>query len=109
MRQTYDKVVIPRLVSTLLDFFELNPALQVLISATIRNEETFEIFLKACSGYRGISPSRKTPADFCGAGRNGISLEQIDFPPVPEDLQNGPFFPTSVPILLCRLTKHEEA
>ncbi|KAH6842169.1 putative methyltransferase-domain-containing protein [Alternaria rosae] len=39
---TYDKSVIPRLVSTLGEFFDLNPALEALISATIRNEQTFE-------------------------------------------------------------------
>lgn len=32
------------------DFFELNAALQVLVAATIRNEQTFETFLKASSG-----------------------------------------------------------
>lgn len=49
--QTYDKTVIPRLVSTMAEFLNLNPALEVLISATIRNEATFETFLNACSGY----------------------------------------------------------
>ena len=48
--QTYDKSVIPRLVSTVGEFFELNPAVRALISATIRNEQTFETFLNACSG-----------------------------------------------------------
>jgi len=48
--QTYDKTVIPRLVSTLREFFELNPALRAFMSATIRNEQTFETFLNACSG-----------------------------------------------------------
>lgn len=52
--QTYDKTVIPSLVSTMNEFFDLSPALVVLISATIRNEATFETFLNACSGY----PSR---------------------------------------------------
>lgn len=51
LEQTYDKTVIPRLVSTMNEFFDLNPALVVLISATIRNEATFETFLNACSGY----------------------------------------------------------
>lgn len=32
------------------DFFDGNPGLQVLLSATIRNEQTFEAFLNACSG-----------------------------------------------------------
>ena len=50
-KQTYDKTVIPRLVSTMNEFLDLNPALQVLVSATIRNEATFETFLNACSGY----------------------------------------------------------
>lgn len=49
--QTYDKTVIPRLVSTMNEFLDLNPALEILISATIRNEATFEAFLNACSGY----------------------------------------------------------
>jgi hypothetical protein len=32
------------------EFLDLNPALEILISATIRNEATFETFLNACSG-----------------------------------------------------------
>ena len=49
--QTYDKTVIPALVSSLRQLFEMNTSLRVLIAATIRNEETFETFLTACSGY----------------------------------------------------------
>ncbi|KAH7374368.1 putative methyltransferase-domain-containing protein [Pyrenochaeta sp. MPI-SDFR-AT-0127] len=85
---TYDKSVIPRLVSTLREFFELNPALQVLISATIRNEQTFETFLNACK-------------------RNGFSFEHIEFPPVPEHLQNGPFYPSATPIQIWRITRRQ--
>ena len=48
--QTYDRVVIPALVSSMREFFELKPALEVLIAATIRNEQTFQTFIKACSG-----------------------------------------------------------
>ncbi|KAI4653007.1 uncharacterized protein J4E78_007836 [Alternaria triticimaculans] len=83
---TYDKSVIPRLVSTLGEFFYLNPALEALISATIRNEETFETFLNACR-------------------RNRFSFEQVDCPPVPEHQQKGPFYPTSTPIQLWRVTR----
>ncbi|KAI8942119.1 hypothetical protein NX059_000212 [Plenodomus lindquistii] len=57
---TYDKAVIPRLVTTMRGFFEHNPALQVFVSATIRNEETFETFLNACSG----SPSLLLPSNY---------------------------------------------
>ncbi|KAF1917318.1 putative methyltransferase-domain-containing protein [Ampelomyces quisqualis] len=83
---TYDKSVIPRLVATLSGFFELNATLQVLISATIRNEQTFEAFLGAC-------------------GRNGFTIAQVDFPAVPEDQQKGPFYRTTSPIQIWRITK----
>ncbi|KAF2191476.1 hypothetical protein K469DRAFT_656402 [Zopfia rhizophila CBS 207.26] len=83
---TYDKFVIPSLVSTLREFFELNSALQVLIAATIRNEQTFETFQNVCR-------------------RNGFSLEDMDVQPVPEQLQDGPFYPTSTPIQIWRITR----
>ncbi|KAH7067770.1 putative methyltransferase-domain-containing protein [Paraphoma chrysanthemicola] len=85
---TYDKTVIPRLVSTMREFFELNPALNVLISATIRNEQTFETFLNACK-------------------RNSFSFKQLDFAPVPEHHQIGPFYPTSTPIQIWHITRGE--
>lgn len=109
--QTYDKSVIPRLVSTLGEFFYLNPALEALISATIRNEETFETFLNACSGSLHVLFSwpcydiGRVVADFCGVGRNRFSFEQVDCPPVPEHQQKGPFYPTSTPIQLWRVTR----
>ncbi|KAL6705140.1 hypothetical protein ACN47E_007245 [Coniothyrium glycines] len=83
---TYDKSVIPRLVSSLREFFELNGTLQVLISATIRNEQTFETFLNTCK-------------------RNAFSFERLGFPPVPEHLQEGPFYPASTPIQIWRITR----
>lgn len=46
--QTYDKAVIPVLVSTLADLLRHQPSLQILIAATIRNEQTFEAFDVAC-------------------------------------------------------------
>ncbi|KAF1927389.1 uncharacterized protein M421DRAFT_101795 [Didymella exigua CBS 183.55] len=87
---TYDKTVIPRLVSTMNEFVDLNPALEVLISATIRNEATFETFLNACR-------------------RNGFKFEQLGFPPIPEPEQAGPFYPTSTPIQIWRVTKPQTA
>ncbi|OCK81091.1 hypothetical protein K432DRAFT_296320 [Lepidopterella palustris CBS 459.81] len=47
---TYDKSVIPALVSTLSELFDLNSSLEVVIAAAIRNEKTFETFFNACSG-----------------------------------------------------------
>ncbi|TKX22800.1 hypothetical protein C1H76_4834 [Elsinoe australis] len=45
---TYDQSVIPALVSTIRHVFEIWPAAKVIISATIRNEETFASFERAC-------------------------------------------------------------
>lgn len=84
--QTYDKSVISRLVSTLREFFDLNPALLVFISATIRNEQTFETFLNACE-------------------RNRFSFERVEWRLVPEHVQEGPFYPTSTPIQIWRIAR----
>jgi hypothetical protein len=46
--QTYDKAVIPALVSTMRDMFEAWPHVQIVISATIRNTDTFAAFEYAC-------------------------------------------------------------
>lgn len=48
-------------------------------------------------------------ADFCGVERNGFSFEQIEFPPVPERLQEGPFYPTSTPIQIWHITRRQAA
>ena len=109
--QTYDRSVIPRLVSTLREFFDLNSALKVLIAATIRNEQTFEAFLNACSGspsphesYMRYFCVRGSIADFCGVERDRFCLELVNFHSVPEHLQDGPFYPTSTPIQIWRIT-----
>lgn len=46
--QVYDVDLVPLLVSTVLDLFDNHRIKQFLISATIRNPETFVTFLKAC-------------------------------------------------------------
>lgn len=86
---TYDKSAVPSLVSSLREFFDLNSSLQVLIAAIIRNEQTFEAFQNACK-------------------RNGFSLDLVDFPQVPEYLQDGPFYPTSIPIQIWQITRRGE-
>lgn len=87
---TYDRSVIPSLVASLREFFELNAGLQVLIAATIRNEQTFDTFQNTCR-------------------RNGFCLELVEFPPVPEEHQDGPFYPTSTPIQIWRITQLEKS
>ena len=46
--KTYDKAVIPALVSTIREVFEFWPRANVVIAATIRNSDTFSAFEKAC-------------------------------------------------------------
>ena len=50
-QQTYDVNSIPPLVATMRDLFELYPKAEILISATVRNEDTLGAFLKACGLY----------------------------------------------------------
>ena len=47
--QTYDVSVMPALVATLRDLFDTSPKLQVILSATVRNQDTLDAFTKACS------------------------------------------------------------
>lgn len=83
-----DNSGIPLLVSTLRELFDLKSSVQVVIAASIRNEKTFETFVNACS-------------------RNRFSTEDINFPTIPEDLQAGPFYPTTTPIRILRITRFE--
>lgn len=85
---TYDNSGIPLLVSTLRELFDLKSSVQVVIAASIRNEKTFETFVNACS-------------------RNHFSTEEINFPTILEDLQAGPFYPTTTPIRMLRITRSE--
>ncbi|KAF2270224.1 hypothetical protein CC78DRAFT_574354 [Lojkania enalia] len=83
---TYDRSVIPSLVSTLREFMDLNSSLQVFIAATIRNDQTFETFQTACRRY-------------------GFKSELVDFAPVPRHVQDGPFYPTATPIQIWRISR----
>lgn len=47
-QQTYDVQSIPALVTTIRDLFNLYPETKILISATVRNEDTLAAFLDAC-------------------------------------------------------------
>ncbi|KAK7454972.1 hypothetical protein Landi51_03181 [Colletotrichum acutatum] len=82
---TYDQSIIPALIATVEELFALFPAVQVLISATQRNEVTFEAFCNRCR-------------------QRDMGLSYIDFPIPPREKQNGPFYNDSVPIRICRLS-----
>ena len=83
---TYDGKAMQALVATLVDLVEMFPAVKILIAATIRKEETFNTFVKVC-------------------GMNNFAVEEIDFPVMPPENQEGPFYWDGVPIRLCNIKK----
>ena len=76
---TYDIESIPSLVATISELFVLYPNLQVLISATVRNEATLRSFVAACSA-------------------DCLSVKEIGLPMIERRQQTGFFFPTHTPI-----------
>jgi hypothetical protein len=83
---TYDGRLIPALVATLDELFDMFPQVMILIAATERNRETFEKFLTACQA-------------------SGIVMEHVDFPVRSRHDQMGPFYSDRAPIHICRLTR----
>ena len=47
-RQTYDRSSIPALVCTIRELLDLYPYTTVIIAATVRNDKTYDAFIKAC-------------------------------------------------------------
>jgi protein-lysine N-methyltransferase EEF2KMT len=83
---TYDKRVVPTLVSTLADLFDLYPAVQILISATERNRDTFDAFLRVCEKRR-------------------FDVTEVEFQVPPRAEQRGPFYNDNVPIRICKIIR----
>ncbi|MDI1490112.1 MAG: hypothetical protein OHK93_001312 [Ramalina farinacea] len=81
---TYDMKVMPALIATVRDLFELYPSAKFLISATIRNEETLNCFLKACDA-------------------NNFIRKEIDFPLQSFEDQTGFFITGETPIKIFEL------
>ncbi|KAF5721914.1 FAM86A [Fusarium mundagurra] len=83
---TYDKSVIRALIGTLREVFDLHPHVEVFISATERNEKTFQAFLDQCQA-------------------NGLAVEVIQFPIPKRDVQQGPFYNDNVAIHICKVSR----
>ncbi|KAG5943556.1 hypothetical protein E4U59_000267 [Claviceps monticola] len=83
---TYDRRVIPALITTLLDLFALYPDVQVYISVTERNADTYQVFLDLC-------------------GQSNLIVENLQFAIPPVSQQNGPFYNDNVAIKLCRVAR----
>ncbi|KAF5555394.1 FAM86A [Fusarium mexicanum] len=83
---TYDKSVIRALIGTLREVFDLHPHVEVFISATQRNEKTFQTFLDQCQA-------------------NGLAVEVIQFPIPKREVQHGPFYNDNVAIHICKVSR----
>ncbi|RKK98980.1 hypothetical protein BFJ68_g9942 [Fusarium oxysporum] len=83
---TYDKSVIRALIGTLREVFDLHPHVEVFISATQRNEKTFQAFLDQCQA-------------------NGLAVEVIQFPIPKWEVQQGPFYNDNVAIHICKVSR----
>ncbi|KAG5926105.1 hypothetical protein E4U42_003649 [Claviceps africana] len=83
---TYDGRVIPALIATLLDLFTLYPEVQVYISATERNAETYQVFLDVCK-------------------ERNLLVESLASEIPPRSQQRGPFYNDDVSIKLCRVAR----
>ncbi|OJJ96143.1 hypothetical protein ASPACDRAFT_46906 [Aspergillus aculeatus ATCC 16872] len=82
----YDVDLVPLLVATIQDLFTNYGLQQFIISATLRNEDTFRTFLRACEAQ-----------DF--------TVEQIPFTSPPEAEQKGFYHSTAIPIHIYRITR----
>jgi predicted nicotinamide N-methyase len=84
---TYDETAHPALVATFGELEELYPGVVIVIAATVRNEKTFEKFLKSCNG-------------------NGFVVQDIQFPVQKPEVQAGPFYTEGILIqLFCIMKK----
>ena len=102
--QTYDLGTIPPLLATIRQLFELYPRIEVLISATVRNEETLKRFTEGCS--KSIPAIPVTPASSSSVGSNRFELTLIEFDCPPSVSQIGFFHPTRTPIRIYSITMH---
>jgi protein-lysine N-methyltransferase EEF2KMT len=102
--QTYDKVAISALVATLRNFFDLRPTIQIFISGAVRNVETYETFLHACSTYLETGHGMKILSILI-PDRNQFEVEEIQFEARPIRDQRALFYATAVPLKILSITK----
>jgi predicted nicotinamide N-methyase len=86
---TYDRSVIPSLVGTVLELFALYPQVEVYISATQRNRDTFQVFLDVCQGH-------------------GLKVDDFEFKVPAKEDQEGPFYSDEVEIRICRVSQSKK-
>ncbi|PTU22178.1 hypothetical protein P175DRAFT_0478154 [Aspergillus ochraceoroseus IBT 24754] len=82
----YDVDLVPLLVSTIEDLFNNYSLKQFIISATLRNEETFATFIETCY-------------------QNNLLVDRIPFESTTEETQTGFFHSTAIPIRTYRVSR----
>ncbi|KKK27203.1 hypothetical protein ARAM_004934 [Aspergillus rambellii] len=82
----YDVDLVPLLVSTIEDLFNNYSLKQFIISATLRNEETFGTFIETCY-------------------QNNLLVDRIPFESTTEETQTGFFHSTAIPIRTYRVSR----
>lgn len=85
---TYDKSVIPALIATIVDLFDLYPDIQVYISATQRNEATLNVFLEQCKV-------------------SGLATQELEYKCPKRSDQTGPFYNDQVAIMLYCISRNK--
>ncbi|KAI6249592.1 Protein-lysine N-methyltransferase EFM3 [Erysiphe necator] len=80
----YDNAGISELIVTISDLFSMFPNANVLIASTVRNEETFGMFFKNCLQKKWL-------------------LSEIRWKLKYENIQQGPFFDSAVPIKIVSI------
>ena len=77
---------------------EDNPSITILISATIRNEQTFADFTSACRRSNRLGLAELITAELAR-----LSARDIGFSPCAEDEQTGPFYSLESPMRIIRI------
>ncbi|KAJ5481041.1 hypothetical protein N7539_006935 [Penicillium diatomitis] len=85
----YDTDIIPLLLSTIEDLFENYHVKKFVISATLRNENTFQTFLDGCE-------------------QTNFRVEKIPYESIDSQSQSGFFHSTSIPIVTYQISKGGE-
>ncbi|KAI9754759.1 MAG: hypothetical protein M4579_004544 [Chaenotheca gracillima] len=99
---TYDVSIIPLLVSSLTDLFNRFPKVQVIVAATLRNEDTFRSFEKACSESMKVDEIREAERV---EEKHNLDIVPVDAAVPTLKNQSGLFHPTEVPIRISSITR----
>ncbi|KAL9069850.1 MAG: hypothetical protein Q9157_006020 [Trypethelium eluteriae] len=80
----YDKEFVPSLIDTIRDLIDIFPTLDVVIAATVRNEETVDMFTTRCE-------------------ESGLWLNDISFSAAPETENRSFFYSTDMPLRIIHI------